>query len=271
MMLKTKKIIFIRLSIIALAVLMFSCGYHTRHFMFKSESSILKSDSSLFDQVAKNYVLQVNDKFNMRVFTNNGELLIDPNSDFARSISGSNASANQSIGNKKPKEYLVAVDGRTKFPMVGWKEVESKTIFELETALQKDFSKYYVDVFVEVRQLNRRVLVFSRRGAVVVPLLEENMNLIEVLALANQGANGSNMQEIKIIRGDLKDPEVLLVDLSTIDGLKATNLMVQANDIIYVKPTRNAVNETIKDVMPVVSAISTLITTIFVIISLNQP
>ena len=38
-----------------------SCKIHTQHYMFKTDESILKQDSSLFQFSEDNYILQIND------------------------------------------------------------------------------------------------------------------------------------------------------------------------------------------------------------------
>jgi polysaccharide biosynthesis/export protein len=51
---------------------------------------------------------------------------------------------------------------------------------------------------------------------------------------------------------------VYLMDLSTIEGIQYAEMIVQANDIIYVEPVPDIANELWKDITPVVSLISGL-------------
>lgn len=63
-------------------------------------------------------------------------------------------------------------------------------------------------------------MVFTGRGSGhVVPLDNEGMSLIEVLGLAG-GITGSKAYRVKLIRGDLRNPQVFLINLSTIEGMK---------------------------------------------------
>ena len=102
----------------------------------------------------------------------------------------------------------------------------------------------------------------------MVPLENENTSLIEVLALAG-GVGGSKAFRIKLIRGDLRNPQVFLIDLSTIEGLKKTNLQIVSNDIIYVEPalTLTDVNTQIG---PIISLVTTAILIYTAIISLKK-
>ena len=70
-------------------------------------------------------------------------------------------------------------------------------------------------------------------------LQNENTTLFEVLAQTGGIFSEGNASRIKIIRGDLKNPNIYLVDLSTIDGMKQADLNMQAGDIIYIDPFIN--------------------------------
>ena len=75
--------------------------------MFQTENSIISKDSSLFEFSEDNYILQINDLLEMNVYTNNGELLVDPNRDLAKAISSGNSRMMQNGANNKKEQYLV--------------------------------------------------------------------------------------------------------------------------------------------------------------------
>jgi len=52
---------------------------------------------------------------------------------------------------------------------------------------------------------------------------------------------------------------IYTLDLSTIDGLKYVDMIVQANDYIYVEPTPELGKEISEDIVPVVSLISSAV------------
>jgi len=76
--------------------------------------------------------------------------------------------------------------------------------------------------------------------------------------------------QIKVIRGDKENPDVYLIDLSTISGMKDGSMVLQANDIIYVEPRVRPIVEIVGELNPIVSLISvstSLLSTIFVLSS----
>ena len=109
-----------------------------------------------------------------------------------------------------------------------------------------------------VKVLNRRVLVFPGEGGAgkVVTLTNDNTTLIEALALAGGISQYGIAKRIKLIRGDSRNPQVSIIDLSTIDGMKASNLLLQANDIIYVEPRKRVSQGVLAEIAPIVGIFS---------------
>ena len=119
--------------------------------------------------------------------------------------------------------------------------------------------------------MNRRVFVFGTSGGVgqlsaqVIPLENENMNIIEILAISGGLDKTSKSYNIKLIRGDLSNPNVYVLDLSTIEGMKKASLDVQPNDIIYVERQRKLLLQTVNEAAPALSLFSTLLTLLFLV------
>jgi polysaccharide export outer membrane protein len=91
------------------------------------------------------------------------------------------------------------------------------------------------------------------------------MNLIEVIALSGGVQNNERASNIRLIRGDLNNPEVHIIDLSTIEGMTKANLHVQPNDIIYIEPVRRVLTESLQEVTPFIGLISSVITIVVLI------
>ena len=77
------------------------------------------------------------------------------------------------------------------------------------------------------------------------------------MALVGGIAGNSKASRIKIVRQTKVKKDVYLVDLSTIEGIQAGSMIVQANDIIYVEPNPNLAREALADITPVLSLLST--------------
>lgn len=232
-----------------------SCASYKQNIMFQvPEGFALKEQ---METAEKNYTIQKYDQLEAEVFTNKGEKIIDP--DFQ---SGANEDS-QNTETVSPT-YEIDVNGVAKFPMIGEVKLDGLTIRQAEEVLQQAYSKFYTDAYVVLRYTNKRVIVLGAPGGQVIPLPNENMHLVEVLALAKGVSNDAKAQNIRILRGN----QVYVADLSTFDGYVKNNIPIQSGDIVYVEPIRRPFSEGIRDYGPILSIITTLTTLIVVIVTL---
>ncbi len=203
--------------------------------------------SKVLVEVHDHYVVQANDQLQIEVYTNKGEELIDPINALRQ---------DQKIDETTPPAYQVNPDGFVELPIIGQVKLAGLTLPEMNGFLEKKYGAYYKDPFVLTEFLNKRVTVLGATGGKVIPLENEGMNLLEILALAGGVNNDAMGHNIRLIRGDLSNPQVKVIDLSTIEGMTQANLRVQPNDVIYVEPVRRPVTEGLKDVVPILSLLT---------------
>lgn len=242
-----------------LLTVLFSCNYNSNKMMKTPKDYKFLPPPTEKSPI---YVLAVSDLFQLKLYTNNGTSLIDL-------TALDNAQGNSQAGNLA--QYLIDFDGFSKLPILGRVELRGKTIREAEKYLEELYSKYYIKPFVNLNVINRRITVFSGGGGSgrVITLQNDNVTLVEALALAGGLTDISKAKRIKLVRGDLSNPEVYLFDFSTLEGIKAADFVMQANDIVYVEFRGNIVREAIRDIAPIVSLITSTLTLIIVIDRLN--
>lgn len=230
--------------------------------MFKIDEehdlSYLSSDITVIE---KNYVIQPNDRLELRVYTNKGERIIDPNNELQMG-------QNQNRREENNPEFLVLEDGTVKLPMVGVVKIEGLRINEAEEYLEKKYNQYYIDSYVKLQYLNKRVIVLGAPGGLVIPLLDENTSITEIIALAGGIDNNGKAQNIRLIRGDLHKPEIFLIDLSTIEGMRTSMMAAMPGDILYIEPRVKVVTEATKDFMTIFAIVVNTITLYVLITSL---
>lgn len=239
-----------------------SCKYK-QDFMFQTEYETLKDSLSSSDG---NYVLQKRDFIEYQVYTSKGELIIDPNFQLRKELGSGGTGTN----NKQQKLYLIKEDGFVNLPMIGEVELLNLTLAEAKEVLEEKYSAFYTDSYILLSVSNRRVIVLGAQGGTVIPLENEKMTLLEILALYGGVQRKSKAYNIRVIRGDLKDPHIQIIDLSTIEGMKKANLEVYPNDVIYIEPVRRVVFESLNDIGPIFSFVTTIISLGVLIISLNN-
>ena len=210
----------------------------------------------------RNYVIQVDDLLSLDVFTNDGERIIDPDFELQQ-VAGIN---NQ---NAIEFNYLVQIDGQADLPMIGKVKLEGLTIDRAETILEGLYNEFYKDVFVRLAFTNKRVILLGATGGQVIPLVNQNMTLVEVLALSGGLEFGAKSHNIRVIRGPLSNPTVFEVNLNTVEGMKQSVIAIEPGDIIYVEPWRRPFFEVLRDISPVLSATTSIIAFVVLINNIN--
>ena len=231
-----------------LIILLFaSCKVINPSKMFKTEKDF---EFSEFQASKKEYIIQPFDKLNLRIYTNDGFRLIDVQ-----------ANAGNNIQSRNVISYLVEYDGKVKVPTLGRIKISGLTIREAELLLEEKYSQYYKNPFVIINVTNRRIIVFSggSSNGSVLPITNENFTLIEALAQAGGIENFSKSYKIKLIRGNLNDPQVFLFNVSDLKDMKKANFLLQANDIIYVETRPRYASKILIELAPYMSLLTTIL------------
>jgi polysaccharide export outer membrane protein len=247
---------FVRNLLLVSLLFMMSCASYKQNIMFKSTEEVQPERiSKEVSAVEKNYHIQKNDLLSLEVYSNKGERLIDPNPELSQKNG-----AIQEVEEDEPV-YLVDLKGIVRFPMVGEINLENFTLRQAEEILQKEYAKFFKEPYVQLTYKNKRVILLGALGGHVIPLENENMNLLEVLALGKGLTNDSKAQNIRLIRGE----RVFEIDLSTIQGLRDGNVIVEPGDVIYVEPVRRPVSEALRDYSGALSLLISLTTLLLVL------
>ncbi|MDO3627509.1 polysaccharide biosynthesis/export family protein [Mucilaginibacter sp. BT774] len=139
--------------------------------------------------------------------------------------------------------YQVEDDGTVALPVIGRVHVAGMTRNEatkqIEDLYRKDVLK---DPIIELKIINLKVTVLGEiRAQGNYPLIKDKTNLIEMIGEAGGLTDKANEKNIKIIRGDPKNPQITEVDLSRTATLADPRLILQNNDIIYIAQNKRAV------------------------------
>jgi polysaccharide export outer membrane protein len=224
--------------------------------MFKvSDPAILKQWSA---EAEKNYQIQRDDYLKLEVYTSGGERIIDPDLKLLKDL------PTQNNMTQPDPNYLVDINGVVKFPMIGEIKIDGLTIRKAEELLQKEYTKFYKDPYVILTYTNKRVIVLGGPGGKVIPLTNENVSLIEILALAGGVDNYSKAYNIRILRGD----DFYMADLSTLEGYQKSKMVMQHGDIVYVEPVRRPASEAARDYSALFSLGISITTLIIVLLGL---
>jgi polysaccharide export outer membrane protein len=212
-----------------------------KDFKFAQDTTVLE---------VKPYLIHENDWLEMHIFSNDGFRLVD--------VTSTNITSSAS---SEGITYLVEENGAVKLPVIGRVPLKGMSIKEAENFLQEKYSVYYKDPFVILRVVSRQAIVFMNDGGKgsVIHLENDHTTLFEALALAGGITDYSKANSIKIIRGNIKNPEVFMADVSTIEGLKNSTLQVYPNDIIYIDSGSNLRKRITTEIVPYISLLTSFL------------
>lgn len=245
----SKNTIWLLFSVIGLMVVMSSCGINS-NLMYKAPTNY--QYDSLVKTPTEQYQIAVNDRLKVNFFKKQGEEIFDP----ADSKNGSQNNVNRQVANGIT--YTVMPDSTIDLPIIGTMKVVGLTTLECRDTIATLLQNEFVDPFVQVQVVNKRVFVFPGTGgdAKVVPLTNENTTLMEALALAGGIKDRGKARSVRVMRKEGEEWKVFKIDLSKIEGLEQSDMIVQANDYIYVDPSSRIARELLEEVAPIFSIIS---------------
>jgi polysaccharide biosynthesis/export protein len=256
------KTVYTILSFALLLLVMSGCGVNS-NLMFRAGKDF-KGYDSIPMSPRHEYRISPNDRIDLRVYTNNGSKIFDFMT-MANSEQAGVRNLNRSM------DYLVRQDGYAELPVIGNTKLDGLTILQAQELLKELYREYINDPFVQINVINQRVIVFPGGGsdATVVTLQNANTTLMEALALAGGIAERGRAKFVKVMRQTPKGREVYLIDLSTMDGLAYADMVVQANDYIYVDPVKQISREVMQEVAPIVSIVTSAFVVVTLILTFN--
>ncbi|MCH8330057.1 MAG: polysaccharide biosynthesis/export family protein [Bacteroidetes bacterium] len=224
--------------------------------MFKED----KKPVAVIDSVAlppiviPEYKIRTGDEITMRVYSNNGYNII--------------AVLTSAGSQSREQQYIVRSNGYIKLPIIDSINILGLSISQAENAIEEAYFPYFNDPFVLLSTVNKQVSVFfGNSSASIVSLDRENVTLLEVLAKAGGLSNRSKAHRIKILRGDMRNPQIIHIDLSTIEGLRKADLNIRADDIIYVDPALRITSDVLREITPIIGILTSFLLVIDIILT----
>jgi len=238
------------LAFLGFAAILSSCTVNS-DIMFKTPNDF--EFDTYVDSTSKLFRLQPNDAIEMRLFANDGYKLIDMISD--------RAARDVMMITRMSFTYLVEYDGMVKLPLIGRVNLAGMNMREAEMYLEERYTEYYNRPFVQIQIMNRRVVVFPGLTGTARSVLLENNNttLLEVLANAGGLSQRGKAKRVKLFRLDPAGGprKIYEFDLSTIEGLKYADIVMEGDDVVYVQPNAEIAREILSDLNPLISLLTT--------------
>ena len=176
------------------------------------------------------------------------------------------------ISTTTDSKYVVYEDGTIFLPLLNEVKVTGLTIRELNKELTNRYRAYLKSPYIKASITNHRVYVLGevlQRG--VVPIEGETISVIEVIAKSGGLTDDAVRDRIRVISEENGKYVLYTLNLNQFSTLNTRNLMLKHNSIVYVEPkSTKSVRVAINDYLPIVQAISSVLSTFLTVEILNN-
>jgi len=185
------------------------------------------ADSSFYKTTLNyEYVIRKDDKINISVWDNDDVSV--------GSVYGI-YNSNEVYG----KWLMVDARGKINVPKIGSLYVLGATVPQVEDTLRSLFAQWIKRPIVDVKILNKEVIVMGEMKAPGKFIIEkDNNSLMEILAKAGDFDFYANKKKIQVIRVENSQVKQIVIDLTRMDNYFARNIRIIPGDIVYVPAKR---------------------------------
>jgi polysaccharide export outer membrane protein len=169
-------------------------------------------------------------------------------------------------------KYVVYSDGTIILPLLNIVKVEGYSIKELSELLLERYSEFLKAPYVKASIKNHKIYVLGevvKQG--VVALEGESISVIEAIAKSGGLTDHAVRNRIRIISENKGKYVMNTLNLNKFSTLNGNNLMLKHNSIVYIEPKgTKAIRVAINDYLPIVQAVSSILSTFLTIEILNN-
>jgi len=199
----------------------------------RSEEPTDINDSVYQDEMVFENKIQPNDRVGIMVYNQSGA---GPGQ-LTSMISSRGTQQGGGRGADETQGLLVTQDGTVRLPLIGSVEIQGLTEDEAAKYLMEQYGKYLRNPYVTVEIMNQRIFILGEvKTPGVVPVTNGTMNLIEAIARSGDLTDFAERRGVLILRGDLRHPQVRMIDLTHMSTIQISSLYLKPNDIVYVQP-----------------------------------
>ncbi len=229
-----------------LLMLTSSCGVYNSNKLLAPSKDPSYTISSYEGQTADERI-QSGDELRIKIYPNSGEQALLS----IAALGEEEGPAVQGDG------FVVNSSGEITLPLLGSISVQGLRIEELEAQLTEKLATIIQAPYVEITVVNQRVLLFNGKGAgQVIPLKNEGTTLMETLAIGGGVKDFGKSNEIKLFRQENGQRKIYEFDLSEMNQLKNTDVIIKNRDIIVINHNPRNVQNTLREIGPWLSILT---------------
>ena len=253
-----KKIIFASIAF----VLLFSGCSMKEYKLFQEKGKedqtdelTIVSDEEYKEEMVFENIIAPNDRVDITVYIQAGQGSQQMTSILTSRETNTSNDIQENIG------LLVTQKGTVRLPLIGSIFVAGYTQDEASNLLIKEYKKYIRNPYVLVEIKNQRVIVMGEvKSPGIVSVTNGTMNVIEAIARSGDLTDFASRTDIKVVRGNLRNPQIRNVNLTNLDALSLSSMYLKPNDIVYVQPRKlKGYNKAFNEINPFFNMLSSIL------------
>ena len=167
------------------------------------------------------------------------------------------------IGNAQfERGILVNSKGFLRLPLIKKIHIAGLSQTKAEEKISDAYRTYLKHPDIQVEVINKRAYVIGEVNQPgEIPLLNEHLTLLQILAKAGDMTESANRSSILILKnGQMSKVHTKIINLTDASAIVTANLMIEPNDIVYVMPNgMKAFNTKVNEISPVFRLISNIL------------
>jgi polysaccharide export outer membrane protein len=167
------------------------------------------------------------------------------------------------VGNAQfERGILVNSKGFLRLPLIKKIHIAGLSQTKAEKTISDAYRTYLKHPDIQIEVINKRAYIIGEVNQPgEVPLLNERLTLLQMLAKAGDMTESANRSSILILKnGQMSKVHTKIVDLTDANAIATANLMIEPNDIVYVMPNgMKAFNTKVNEISPVFQLISNIL------------
>jgi len=239
-----------------LFALIFSGCSMKEYKLFQSSDEVtLVSQESYDDEVVFENIIAPNDRVDITVYIQAGQGSQQMTSMLTSRETNVSNDIQENVG------LLVTQKGAVRLPLIGSFKIQGLTQDEASNKLIQEYKKYIRNPYVLVEIKNQRVIVIGEvKSPGIVSVTNGTMNVIEAIARSGDLTDYASRVNVKVIRGDLRKPEIRNIDMTNMSALSLSSLYLKPNDILYVQPRNmKGFNQAFNEISPLWNTMSAIL------------
>jgi polysaccharide export outer membrane protein len=167
------------------------------------------------------------------------------------------------IGNSQAERgILVNSKGFLRLPLIRKVHIAGLSQTQAEDKIAHKYRTYLKHPDIQIEVINKRAYVIgevNKPGE--IPLVNERLTLLQLIAKAGDMTDAANRHSILIIKnGQMSRVHTKIVNLTDVNALATANLMIEPNDIVYVMPNgMKAFNNKVNEISPIFQLVANIL------------